>query len=185
MSEMKTYNINEIFYSLQGEGFHTGKPAIFIRFAGCNLKCWFCDTNHEHGIEMTIEQIYNKISQYPSKHIVLTGGEPTLQVDEDITTFLKEKGYYLQIETNGTHKIPPLIDWVTCSPKTYVVLDYMDELKLVYTGQDISQFENMNAKHFYLQPCDGADNTNKVISIIKNNPKWRLSLQIHKLLNIR
>ena len=109
--------INEIFYSLQGEGFHTGTPAVFVRFSGCNLKCSFCDTQHESGVMMSDDDIVAEVSRYPSTMVILTGGEPSLWIDEAFVDRLHEAGKYVCIETNGTRPLPANIDWVTCSPK--------------------------------------------------------------------
>ena len=130
--------INEIFYSLQGEGFHTGTPAVFVRFSGCNLKCPFCDTRHEEGKLMTDGEILAEVLKYPAHLVVLTGGEPTLWIDRDFVRMLQEAGKYVSIETNGTHQLPDNLDWVTCSPKegAPVVLRHIDEVKVVYLGQD-------------------------------------------------
>lgn len=108
--------INEIFYSLQGEGFHVGTPAVFVRFSGCNLECEFCDTRHEEGVMMSDEEILEQVCQYPCKTVILTGGEPGLWVDEDLVAALHKAGKYVCIETNGTCVLPESIDWVTCSP---------------------------------------------------------------------
>jgi organic radical activating enzyme len=175
--------INEIFYSIQGEGFFTGTPAVFVRFSGCNLNCDFCDTQHQQGEVMTKEEIFTKIIQYPSKHLILTGGEPALFIDFDFVQFFKDAGYFIQIETNGTCRIPQNIDWVTCSPKENLLLQEANELKVVYTGQSLLEFENFSASYRYLQPCS-MRNTEEVINYIKSNPRWKLSVQLHKLLNI-
>lgn len=184
--------INEIFYSLQGEGRHTGTPAVFVRFAGCNLKCSFCDTMHQKGVEMTPQQIIDEINKYPAKFVVLTGGEPTMQVNEKFVDKLHENGFYVTMETNGTLQCPNNIDWITCSPKyRKVVLKRIDEIKVVYEGQDMEQYNGMVAKEYYLQPCDykdeakNQDNINQTINFIKQNPKWKLSLQTQKILNVQ
>lgn len=126
--------INEIFYSLQGEGFHVGTPAVFVRFSGCNLKCEFCDTRHEEGVMMSDEEILEQVCQYPCKTVILTGGEPGLWVDEDLVAALHKAGKYVCIETNGTCVLPESIDWVTCSPKLGASLRVcrMDEVKVVF-----------------------------------------------------
>ena len=177
--------INEIFYSLQGEGYFTGTPSVFIRFSGCNLKCPFCDTQHEQGDWMTEQEIIDIISAYPASHLVLTGGEPSLFIDKNFINTLHKKGYYIQIETNGTHSLPDNIDWVTCSPKenSILKLSESDELKIVYTGQDLSLYTTFKTKYKFLQPCSGK-NTDDVINYVLQNPDWRLSLQIHKLIGI-
>lgn len=177
--------INEIFYSLQGEGYFTGTPSVFIRFSGCNLKCPFCDTQHEQGIWMTEKEIIDTISAYPATHLILTGGEPSLFIDKNFIDTLHKAGYYIQIETNGTQILPDNIDWVTCSPKTNSILKLSgsDELKIVYIGQDLSIYDTFETKYKFLQPCSG-QNTKDVINYILQNPDWRLSLQTHKWIGI-
>ena len=177
--------INEIFYSLQGEGFHTGTPAVFVRFSGCNLKCSFCDTRHEEGILMSDEDILQAISAFPSNVVILTGGEPSLWIDQTFIDLLHMAGKYICIETNGRNPLPEGIDWVTCSPKQGVKLGItrMDEVKVVYEGQDISIYELLPAEHFFLQPCS-CNNTAATVDCVMRHPKWRLSLQTHKLINI-
>lgn len=191
--------INEIFYSLQGEGFFTGVPSIFIRFAGCNLKCPFCDTQHEPYEEMNTQDMLEKIKDYPVHHIVFTGGEPSLQLTVDICRQLKAAGYDIQVETNGTHELPSgCIDWVTCSPKdaycknAEVRLGHIDEVKVVFDGSvDVDRYLAIDARCYSLQPCDTGDEmrnkeiTRKCVEYILAHPKWRLSLQTHKLLKIR
>lgn len=177
--------INEIFYSLQGEGFHTGKPAVFVRFSGCNLHCSFCDTRHEEGQMMSDESIVREVLKYPAQMVILTGGEPGLWVDEQLISRLHQGGKYVCIETNGTRPLPAELDWVTCSPKEEapVVLEHIDELKVVYVGQELTPYERMNAVHHFLQPCS-CRNTQEVIAYILAHPQWRLSLQTHKLIGI-
>lgn len=186
--------INEIFYSLQGEGHYTGTPAVFVRFAGCNLKCSFCDTDFTSFTEMTEDDIVREIGQYPTNHIVITGGEPTLQITASLVSKLHEAGKYVQIETNGTNVLPDgcNIDWVTCSPKYKAVrLQHIDELKVVFEGQDMSQYDGLTATEYRLQPCDTQDEEKnkeilrQTIDFILKNPKWKLSLQTHKILNVR
>ena len=112
------YRINEIFYSLQGEGFHTGIPSVFVRFSGCNLHCEFCDTDHAHGTLLSFDDIVREVLQYPAPWVVLTGGEPSLFIDDDFVQRLKAAtGKQIAIETNGTPPLPPSLDWVTLSPK--------------------------------------------------------------------
>ena len=178
--------INEIFYSLQGEGFHTGTPAVFIRFSGCNLRCPFCDTQHETGTLMTDEAILQEVNRYPATTVILTGGEPSLWIDEKLVDLLHQNGKYICIETNGTRALPNHIDWVTCSPKTggEVVLTHMDEVKVVYEGQPLTPYESLPARHFFLQPCSCA-NTEETVACVLRHPKWRLSLQTHKLIQIQ
>lgn len=177
--------INEIFYSLQGEGFHTGTPAVFVRFSGCNLKCPFCDTQHEVGTWMSDEEIVAEVVKYATAMVVLTGGEPGLWIDGSLVDALHREGKYVCIETNGTCALPENIDWVTCSPKegATVKLGRMDEVKVVYVGQDVSPYLDLPACHYFLQPCS-CSNTEAVVSYILCHPQWRLSLQTHKLLQI-
>lgn len=184
--------INEIFYSIQGEGYWTGKPAIFIRFAGCNLNCSFCDTNHKLNYQLSAKEILKKIYNYSARHIVFTGGEATLQINYDIVKKFQEKGYYIQIETNGTKEVPQNIDWITVSPKEVefpnsLILKQGDTLKVVYQGQDIKRYEDMDFRYFYLQPLakDGKTNAKECIKIVKENPKWKLSIQMQKILKIK
>ena len=195
------YKINEIFYSLQGEGYHTGTASVFVRFSGCNLKCSFCDTHHEDGQMMTLEQIIESIGHYPTARlVVLTGGEPSLWIDDDFVQTLKTAtGKCIAIETNGTHPLPQNIDWVTLSPKTAFdggnampcIIDECDELKIVYTGQDLNQYDYIKAKHRFLQPCYCDDdelrraNMEMTVTAVLANPKWRLSLQTQCILEIK
>lgn len=177
--------INEIFYSLQGEGYHTGTPAVFVRFSGCNLKCSFCDTQHEEGTMMTDEEILAEVNKYPSHIVILTGGEPALWIDDAFIDFLHRAGKYVCIETNGTKPLPVAIDWVTCSPKQGAALHVngMNEVKVVYEGQDLSVYEDLPAEHFFLQPCS-CSNTAETVACVMQHPQWRLSLQTHKLIDI-
>lgn len=192
-----SYRINEIFYSLQGEGYFTGTPAVFLRFSGCNLKCGFCDTRHEEFTLMSPADIIGNVSKFPSRHIVVTGGEPSLQLDSLLIDMLHEEGFFIQIETNGTKCLPEGIDWVTCSPKSDakgncdVKLRHIDELKVVYEGQDVESIANsLPAMHYFLQPCssphyEGGSNTSETVEYILAHPHWRLSLQTHKLIDIQ
>lgn len=194
---MKQYKINEIFYSLQGEGYHAGTPAVFVRFSGCNLRCPFCDTSHEEGRFMTAEEIVAAVSEYPSLFTVITGGEPSLFLTDELVSALHACGRYIAVETNGTHPLPDGIDWVTCSPKYDVIpsakvcLTKCNELKVVYTRQDMHIYDSVIADWRFLQPCDtGNARENRLllheaIEYCKSHPSWRLSLQTHKLINIR
>ena len=177
--------INEIFYSLQGEGYHTGTPAVFVRFSGCNLKCAFCDTLHEAGVLMTDEAILAEVQKHPARMVVLTGGEPSLWIDEAFVELLHQAGKYICIETNGTRPLPSGIDWVTCSPKQEgkLQLARMDDVKVVYEGQDLAPYEQLPAAHFFLQPCSCL-NTAETVACVLAHPRWRLSLQTHKLISI-
>lgn len=182
----KTYKVNEIFYSLQGEGYYTGTPAVFLRLSGCNLACDFCDTDHKNGTDMTAGQIVDELCRYPARHLVITGGEPTLQLDSDLLRAIKAEHFYVQIETNGTRPVPVEVDWVTCSPKQGPwAVDRIDELKIVYIGQDVEQIAGLlPSRYRYLQPCSG-QNTAEVVRYLLAHPRWRLSLQTHKLIDIQ
>ncbi len=182
----KTYKVNEIFYSLQGEGFYTGTPAVFLRFCGCNRSCIFCDTDHISGKTMTAEEITGEITKFPSRHLVITGGEPMLQLDSDILRLFKSNGFYIQTETNGSLPVPPEVDWVTCSPKDAPWnINRVDELKVVFQEQDVEYLRNIfQTPHCFLQPLSGS-NIPQTIEYIKQHPHWRLSLQTHKLIDIR
>ena len=186
--------INEIFYSLQGEGHYCGVPAVFVRTSGCNLCCSFCDTEHETYTEMTEAEIVEAVCQYPARHVVITGGEPTLQITPSLLAALHARGCYVQIETNGTIPLPDdfQVDWVTCSPKhSPVRLDHIDELKVVYQGQDMSQYDIYEAKEYRLQPLDtqseahNRDILSRTIDYCLAHPKWKLSLQTHKMIGVR
>ena len=193
--------VNEIFYSLQGEGYYSGTPAVFVRLSGCNLRCPFCDTRHESGREMSEKEIVEAVGQYPARHVVVTGGEPALQLTESLVDALHATGRYVAVETNGTHPLPDNVDWVTLSPKSAfvdgaeVMLTRADEIKVVYDGihdpeRQLSTRNSQLATLLFLQPCDTGDAarnrqiTAATVEYIKQHPEWRLSLQIHKILNI-
>lgn len=184
--------VNDIFYSLQGEGRNTGRAAIFIRFAGCNLKCPFCDTDFAQYEDMSDEDILNRIKSYPSHFVVLTGGEPSLQVDRQLVDLLHKHGYELAMETNGTHPIVDGIDWITCSPKGNTQIKRCNELKCIF--EENTQHPDdygISAEYKYLQPCD-VQNTERNAQIVKRcfdyilqHPEWRMSLQTHKLVGFK
>ena len=185
------YRVNEIFYSLQGEGFHTGRPAVFIRMSGCNRSCSYCDTNHSTSVEMTAEEIVDCVLEYPARFVVVTGGEPLLQLDPDLIDSLKKAGMEIAIETNGSLPVPEGIDWVACSPKDQPwLIDRIDELKIVFDGRDVEEIAAAfpQANHLFLQPLydssAGTANTTETVDYIKTHPKWRLSLQTHRLIDI-
>lgn len=185
-TDTPTYRINEIFYSLQGEGYFTGTAAVFLRFSGCNRHCDFCDTRHEPHRLMTLPDIMTEISRFPSRHIILTGGEPLLQTDQALLGELHDLGYFIAVETNGTLPAPDDIDWVTCSPKEKPWhINRINELKIVYQQQDVEAIADALpvAEHMFLQPCSGA-NIPETVSYILAHPHWRLSLQTHKLIDI-
>ena len=199
---MRIFRVNNIFYSLQGEGRNTGRAAVFIRFAGCNLRCSFCDTEFESYREMTEGEILAAIHDYPSRFVVLTGGEPTLQVDEAFVDLLHQHDYEVAMESNGTRPAPANLDWLTVSPKTFSGewgevrgKRLPDELKVVFDeNTDPEAFLSPLTSHLspllYLQPCDTGDPvrnkaiTQDCVNYIKQHPQWRLSLQTHKLIDI-
>lgn len=196
--------INEIFYSLQGEGHHTGYPSVFIRFSGCNLQCPFCDTHHNDGVVMSDTDIIRAINLYKADWVVLTGGEPSLWIDSDFIRLIKQAtGKKVAIETNGTHEIPDGIDWVTVSPKTgikdmigdaEIKVDRANEIKVVDVGQELDGYFDLPCRGedtlMYLQPCYVADarvresNTLRTVRRVLEDPRWTLSLQTHRYLGI-
>lgn len=209
-----TYSIKEIFYTLQGEGNQAGRPAVFCRFAGCNLWsgreqdrasaiCTFCDTDFvgtdglgggkfedANGLALAINSLW-PISHQGQKYVVLTGGEPLLQVDDDLVEALHKHNFTVAVETNGTIIPPSGIDWICVSPKSTAELKITqgDELKLVFpqTEAQPEKFEHLTFNHFYLQPMDGPEahlNTKLTIKYCKTHPKWKLGLQMHKVLMI-
>lgn len=189
------YRVNEIFYSLQGEGRFTGTPAVFLRFSGCNLRCSFCDTRHEDYSSMSVRDILNALNAFPARTVVITGGEPTLQLDAELCGALQEQGWRIHLETNGTRPLQPgvKVDWVTCSPKEGgdVKIQGINELKVLFWGQDVSGFLQTPASEYRLQPLDTGDAVRnkeilkETIDYILMHPTWQLSLQTHKILNVR
>lgn len=193
--------VNEIFYSLQGEGHHTGVPSVFVRFSGCNLRCPFCDTDHAAGTLMTDSEILDEIEKYPAEWVILTGGEPSLWIDSDFVSMIKASGRKVAIETNGTRPLPENIDWITVSPKDAVcegagvVVKKASEIKVVETGQDLEPYFSLACRkaetQMYLQPCgvkdpeENAANCARTVARVLADPRWRLSLQTHKLLQIK
>lgn len=209
---MQTYKIKEMFYTLQGEGVHAGRPAVFCRFAGCNLWsgreedrdkaiCKFCDTDFwgtdgQNGGKYTAVQLVEKLLQlWPqsgfSPFVVCTGGEPALQLDAPLLEAMHQASCIVAIETNGTIPLPEGIDWVCVSPKadTQIVVTSGDELKLVFPQKENlpSQFEQLDFTHFYIQPLDDHNielNTKRCVEYCLAHPTWKLSLQTHKILGI-
>ena len=193
--------VNETFVSLQGEGYFTGTPAFFLRLSGCNLHCPFCDTHHQSFTEMSEEEIVQEASRHKPRHIVVTGGEPALQLTKSLVDKLHEAGFFIQVETNGTLPLPEGIDWVTASPKSSPIREDLkvDELKVLFMGDgtDPDGFvspllgRGRGRLLFYLQPLDTGDEMrNRIIlrdtiAYILDHPQWRLSLQTHKLLGIK
>ena len=208
-----SYAVKEIYYTLQGEGMQTGRPAVFCRFAGCNLwtgreedrhraTCQFCDTDFvgtdgpgggkfagPHDLAEAVDAKWPRGEG--SKYIVCTGGEPALQLDTALLKALQSRGFEVAIETNGTTALAPGIDWICMSPKagTTIVVREGDELKLVYPQPEAlpERFADFGFRHFLLQPMDGPDrerNTHLAMEYCKAHPRWRLSLQTHKYLGI-
>jgi len=208
------YTVKEIFYTLQGEGANTGRPAVFCRFSGCNLWtgreadrstaiCDFCDTDFvgvgpDGGKFATADDLADAISsRWPNPEregrlVVCTGGEPLLQLDTPAIDALHTRGFEVAVETNGTQDAPDGLDWICVSPKAraQLVLRRGNELKLVYPQPELdpAQVEGLAFDHFFLQPMDGpdaAENTRAALDYCLGHPKWRLSIQTHKLLGIR
>ena len=201
-----TYRVNHIFYSLQGEGANAGRPAVFVRFAGCNLRCSFCDTEFNTLREMSADDIVEAVQLLTDQRpiVVLTGGEPTLQVDEALVHQLHQHGYWVAMESNGTRPAPGNLDWLTVSPKFngeawHILQDgkQPDEVKIVFDLETPRRLENLTLPYpnvqppyLFLQPCDKGDTAanatimSACIDYIKRHPKWRLSLQTHKLIGI-
>lgn len=209
-----SYAVKEIFYSLQGEGRHSGRPAVYCRFAGSNLwsgrerdrasaTCNFCDTdfvgvdgdgggrfNDARSLAKTIEGKWGDGRQ--QRFAVLTGGEPLLQVDNELLSAIHDLAFEISIETNGSLRVPSEIDWITVSPKgsTPLAQTTGNELKLVFPQKDAdpAKFEDLAFDHFLLQPLDGPNrksNTAAAIAYCLHHPRWRLSLQTHKFMGIR
>lgn len=208
------YSVKEVFYTLQGEGANSGRPAVFCRFAGCNLwsgreadraaaTCNFCDTDFVGtdgpggGKFETADAIARAVdAEWPSpngaKFVVFTGGEPLLQLDRPLVDAIHARGFRIAIETNGTIAPPAGIDWICVSPKSTapLALERGDELKLVFPQVDAppERFEALDFGHFFLQPMDGPKreaNTQAAIAYCLAHPRWRLSLQSHKIIGIR
>lgn len=209
-----SYFIKEVYYSIQGEGYYTGRPAVFCRFSGCNLwsglekdretaVCKFCDTDFigsdgpGGGIFNNAEELADYISQIWPKNsnlspfCVCTGGEPLLQLDQPLVDALHSKHIEIAIETNGTRMPPDKIDWICVSPKigAKLILTSGNELKLIHpqSSQNPEQYINLDFKYFFLQPMDGPNlkkNTKQAMEYCRAHPLWRLSLQTHKFLGI-
>lgn len=189
--------VNEIFYSLQGEGGRTGEASIFIRLSKCNLACVFCDTEYESGKEMSVQEILDEIGQFGCKWIIWTGGEPALQLTDEIVQFFKQHGYLQAIETNGTRELPTGLDYITCSPKQNFrrikkIIPQVDELRFpMQKGDPLPDISILPpAKKYLLSPIFDEqnviqENVDYCIELIKQNPQWALSLQTHKLIGIR
>ena len=199
MSATRMYRVNEIFYSLQAEGANAGRAAVFVRLSGCNLACPFCDTDHEPFREMDGGEICAEVDRLASEAkgekpiVVFTGGEPTLQLSEDEPLC---EGYFRAIETNGTRPTPSWIQWVTVSPKTIAGVEYAkaNEIKVLFGWYrdeyilSLEQYAKRRGIPLYIQPTadkDGKFNPLPVVDFIMRHPRFRLSLQWHKIFNIR
>lgn len=187
--------VKDIFYSLQGEGARSGEASIFIRLSGCNLCCPFCDTDYSGFIEMSIEEIRDAIVDYKCDWIVWTGGEPTLQLTDDIVSYFKSNGFNQAIESNGTKSIPKGLDYVVISPKSgyKIKAKWANEVRIpVSVGDDISKYDMIESNHYYLSPV--FDENDQIIKenldycidyILNTNNNWRLTTQDHKIWNIQ
>ena len=199
---MRQYQVNEIFYSIQGEGVRMGTPNVFVRFSGCNLTCnereigFDCDTEFVSGLKMTAQQIIDETFRIAPecKWIILTGGEPALQVDAELVSSLKNAGYQLAIETNGTKELPQGLDWITVSPKTAEhTLRQLKANEVKYVrqkGQGVPR-PSIKADHYLISPAHSVsygfsrETMQWCVDLTKENPIWRLSLQLHKILSVR
>ena len=197
---MPSYPIVEIFHSVQGEGYHTGIPHVFVRFGNCNLRCEWCDTNFLEYEMRDLEDIVSEVSSYNCDRVIFTGGEPALQDLGSIGMELKKLGLHISIETNGTIPIDPIVDWICVSPKDQLYPDAVirqrsgNELKVVYCGQDLSMYDELRTgfEHHFLQPCymeaesveSNGSSFRMVESLVKRTPGWRLSLQTHKWMGV-
>lgn len=200
---MKKYFVKEIFQSLQGEGYWSGRLAVFVRFAGCNLWsgrerdrekaiCKFCDTDFVGGKSMSQDELISEICKY-SGMVIFTGGEPALQLDNELIRQLHKRHKYCAIETNGTLKVPETLDWICVSPKagTEIIVKWADELKFVFPQGGMSPDaarNSLSAKHLWLSPMDGpslAENIKKAIDYVHADNRWRLNIQAHKIWEIR
>jgi len=197
---VKTYRVNEIFHSLQGEGVRAGTPALFVRFTGCNEKCtvrthgFACDTQFADGGKLTLAEMVSELGRAgpACRWVVLTGGEPALQVDRELIDGLHEAGYKLAVETNGSIELPEGLDWITVSPKVpedAIRQRTANEVKYVRAcGQPIPETV-VQAEHKLISPAFDGDNLDPktldwCIRLVKDNPPWRLSVQMHKLWRI-
>jgi organic radical activating enzyme len=190
-------NVKELFYSLQGEGGRQGEASIFIRLTKCNLKCDFCDTDFLQGKDMSVNEIRNFIRQFPCRWIVWTGGEPTLQLTDDVLLFFKKEGFLQAIESNGHNKLSGLLDYTVVSPKgnpdyAKKINPRVNEIRLPVQKGDILPDINTlpKADFYFLSPVFSENSASTKSNIaycveqIKQHPEWRLSLQIHKLIGI-
>lgn len=205
---MNPLKVNNIFFSIQCEGFHVGEACIFIRLAGCNENCAYCDTDWMKGSVMDEEEILLKIARYPVRKIIWTGGEPTLQLTDKVVAFFNHHEYVQYIETNGSNKVPHGIQHISCSPKVSVEI-----LKKNFSFNEVGEFRCLIgqdkegircfpppieslpvAKHYYVSPLFVGKNHEKyeldkfnldlAVDWVKNDPRWNLSIQLQKLIHI-
>ncbi|MBR3777311.1 MAG: 7-carboxy-7-deazaguanine synthase QueE [Kiritimatiellae bacterium] len=194
-----SYKLVEIFESLQGEGRNTGRPCVFVRFAGCNLACPWCDTDVRERFSMTLEELLAEIASYKAKTVVLTGGEPTLiEGAPELIAALKAAGYFIAVETNATVDAPWLqfVDYVACSPKAEfpdkIELKKANEVRVVASDDRAVEFcqrvkEIIEADDYYVSPCDhdGEIDFATAKSVLSKLDGWSLSVQLHKILGFR
>lgn len=209
-----SYSVKELYYTVQGEGANAGAPAVFCRFSGCNLwsglerdrataACKFCDTDFVGtdgaggGVYESAEELANLIEKAwmgndDQRMVVLTGGEPLLQIDTPLLTALRSRRFRIAVETNGTRKVPVGVDWLCVSPKAGAPLTQTegDEIKVVYPQKDLDldALAKLNFSFFFLQPMDGPDAENNLRLVTRyclDNPRWRVSVQLHKLIGVR
>ena len=194
-----TYDLVEIFESLQGEGRNTGRPCVFVRFAGCNLACPWCDTDVAKRFSLTLDELVAEVGQYRPKSIVLTGGEPTMAEGmPELIAALKERGYWIAVETNGTNDAEWLqfVDYVACSPKAEfsdtLALTRADEVRIVASSEEIVGFcravrDRIVATDYYVSPCERGRQIDFATakSVLSRLDGWSLSVQLHKLLGFR
>ena len=194
-----TYALVEIFESLQGEGRNTGRPCVFVRFAGCNLSCAWCDTDVSRRFSATLEELLGEIAAFRAKSVVLTGGEPTLvEGMPELVAELKSRGYWIAVETNGTNDAEWLqfVDYVACSPKyefpDSVALSRADEVRVVASSEEVVGFcrgirGRIAATDYYVSPCErgGEIDFATAKSVLSKLDGWSLSVQLHKLLGFR
>jgi organic radical activating enzyme len=190
----------EIFNSIQGEGANFGKSATFIRLSNCNKNCSYCDTDWENGTEMSLDEIHDEVEQFNTKFLIWTGGEPTLQLNSEVLSFFGS--FYQAIETNGTNPVPSEIDYISCSPKVDLETLKKNFIKVnewrfpVIAGSKLPTIDDLpKAEHYFLSPVFSGETKQKLrinqqnlehcLTLIEQDPRWRLSVQLHKLLNIQ
>ncbi len=194
---MPKLRVNEIFHSIQGEGARKGSANIFVRLAHCNLTCGYCDTEFESYRELSLDEVLSECGAYSCRNIIFTGGEPLLQLTDEVVSAFKSAGYYVALETNGTERPPPGIDYIAVSPKVaeHVLAQqfegiHVDELRYVRNRSQGIPRPTVKADHYFLSPefngeIPVRENIEHCIRLVKEHPEWKLSIQEHKLLKIR